>query len=502
MKWQAMGRAAGAVAGVVGLAVGAAGCGSATSSASGSTHHVVITVQLQPNTGAINSPQNRVLLKDTQAWEKLHPGVTVKFLPDPYTNIADSNAVLITKASAHEAPDVVWEQYGQVGSLPKGILLNLKPWLEKPNPYASGNNKWLDTFESVDVPYMTAPNGGIYILLASDVATEIVYNKADFAKAGIHSTPTTWAQFIDDMAKLKRAGFTPLMFTDATGQCNPSWYERKFESELLHYALNQIDVNHAQVASGLDQAVGIERGIISMKNPAYAQGWKLLGQIRPYLAPGASSYGACSPPSASTPPLSTLVPFTQNKFAMAWMGSWDIPDLNQLGFAGKYGFFPLPTITKASAPSSANINVTGVVGGPNGTGEWSVTTQAADATMTPAKTQLVVNYLEYLYAPKNVGGWVGDAGNNSFIPLIKGAKYSGAPGIQNLVPSGLPPVTIDSVLDGSLTNAAQHQAARLLQGYLSGSLSYSQFATQWDAMLQSAAQAWAQQNHVNLAQYK
>ena len=38
----------------------------------------------------------------------------------------------------------------------------------------------------------------------------IAYNKADFAKAGITTLPTTFAEFTADCAKLKAAGFTPI----------------------------------------------------------------------------------------------------------------------------------------------------------------------------------------------------------------------------------------------------------------------------------------------------
>ena len=464
-----------------------------------------ITIQLQPNTGTANSKDNHQLMLLTQAYEKMHPNIRINWqpLPDNTTSITQANSFLLARASAHAAPDVVFEQYGPVnsGAIPKGILLNLKPYLTKPNPYAKAFKTWLASWKPSTVPYMTAPSGGIYILLGSSVATEIVYNKADFAKAGIKSTPTTFAAWLADMAKLKAAGFTPLMFGTG-GPCNPSWYERKFQSMLLHAQLGQFDVNHAQVATGLDTAVGVERGIISMKNPAYAEGWKLLGQLRKYLAPGASSYDACSPPTQSSPPLSELQPFVQNKYAMAWMGTWDIPDLNQLGFAGKFGFFPFPTITKATTRYSNNVNVTGVVGGPNGTGEWSVTTKAADASMTPAKRKWVINFLEWLYAPQNEGRWIANAGSNAYVPLIEKATGGGIPGLAKLLPPKFPPVTVDAITNAALTSAAQNTGLRLIQAYVGGSMSYSQFAQQWQALLEQGAQAWAQANHVNLSKYK
>ena len=81
-----------------------------------------------------------------------------------------------------------------------------------------------------------------------------------------------------DLGKLKSAGITPLMYT--TGEpCNPSWFERLATSSLLANQVSKFDVNHAQVTNGLDVAVGIHKGIISMSNPRYAEAWKLLGQL-------------------------------------------------------------------------------------------------------------------------------------------------------------------------------------------------------------------------------
>ncbi|MCY0880099.1 MAG: extracellular solute-binding protein [Firmicutes bacterium] len=491
-------------AGLLGTAA-LAGCGAvntvspAHASANVSAHGV-ITVQLQANTGPASSSQNRMLVEITRQWERQHPGVTIKFLDNPYTTVTQSNAALITEASAGKAPDIVWEQYGTVtsGAIPAGILTNLMPYLKKPNPYVKGNREWLDLWEPVAQAYMVVGQKA-YVLLGSDLGTTIFYNKADFQKAHISQPPKTWQQFVVDLKKLKNAGITPFMFTDATGGCNPSWFERKFSSELLHSEVNKIDINHAQVADGLDTAVAIERNIISMTNPAYAAGWKLLGAVRPYLAPGASSVSACANVTANAAPESQLIPFAQGKYAMVWSGTWHVPDLKSLGFSGKYGEFPFPEITKASTKYSANISVNGVVGGPNGVGEWSLTTERANSNLTPALQKAAINYLQYLYAPQNEGRWVAGAGNGAFVPVIKGA--AGTTSSAQQFENSHPPVVIDGVLDGQLGASAQTDAVHILQQYLSSSISWNIFAQEWDAMLKQAAQEWALTNHVNLSKY-
>src|SRR5262249_46145581 len=153
---------------------------------------------------------------------------------NPYSAITQSNAALQTQASGGSAPDVVWEQYNQAisGTLPKGLVQNIKPFLEKPNPYVPGNKSWLSLFSKSTIPYMTSPNGEINIILGSNVETGMFYSKAAFAKAGITSTPTTWAEFMGDLAKLKAAGVAPFIFADGS-ICNPSWYERLVNTSLL-----------------------------------------------------------------------------------------------------------------------------------------------------------------------------------------------------------------------------------------------------------------------------
>src|SRR5579864_3300894 len=323
----------------------AAACSSGGGSSSGGTGSVngspvTIKAVLPPNTGAISAADNAGLKTLTTQYEAAHKNVTVTWLPNNSSSITASNATVESQASGGAAPDLVWEQYGPVtsGSIPKGLLQNIKPYLDKPNPYVPGNTSWLSLFSPSTVPYMTSPNGDIDIILGSNVETGMFYSKDAFTKAGIAATPTTWADFMTDLGQLKSAGVTPIMFADG-GLCNPSWYERLATSSLLAGQVSKFDVNHAQVTTGLDIALGINKGIISMNNPAYAEVWKLLGQLRQFSGSGQSSYDACSPPTQTTPPLTTETLLVQGKVGMLWGGTWYFPQLDSLGFTGKYGVF-------------------------------------------------------------------------------------------------------------------------------------------------------------------
>ena len=491
-----------AAAALAAAGVLAAACSSGGSSAGGSNGSVVIKAVLPPNTGAISAADNAGLKQLTAQYEAAHKNVTVDWLPNPATQVNQANATLESQASGGAAPDLVWEQYGPVtsGSIPSGLLQNIKPYLEKPNPYVPGNTSWLSPFTPSTVPYMTSPNGDIDIILGSDVETGMFYSKAAFAKAGITSAPTTWAEFMADLGQLKAAGVTPFMFADG-GLCNPSWFERLATSSLLAGQVSKFDVNHAQVTTGLDVAVGIQKGIISMNNPAYAEVWKLLGGLEQYSAAGQSSYDACSPPTGTTPPLSTESLLIQGKVGILWGGSWYFPQLNSAGYTGKYGVFPEPPITGASTPLATGASTVGMIGGPNGNGQWGVTSQQADATMTPAKTATVMNFLAWLFTPQHLGDWIKINQSGADIPTETGAPVLNIPGLNSLVPSGKVGTVVDVVLDDVLSTAATNSGLRLVQEYLDGQLNFSAFSSQWQSLLISAAQQWATANHVNLNQY-
>ena len=283
--------------------------------------------------------------------------------------------------------------------------------------------------------------------------------------------------------------------------CNPSWFERLATSSLLANQVSQFDVNHAQVTNGLDVAVGIQKGIISMSNPRYAEAWKILGQLVPYSASGQSGYGACQDPNVTTPPLSPQPLLVQGKVGMLWGGSWWIPQLDSAGFTGKFGVFPEPPITSATTPLALGTSTLGVIGGPNGNGQWSITSQRADSTMTPAKTATVMNFVAWLFTPQHLGYWLKISGSGSYIPTVTGAPTVNLPGLESLVPTGKVPTVVDVVLDDVLSAAATNSGMRLVQEYINGSLSYSAFASQWQSLLTSSAQAWATQNHVDLSKY-
>jgi hypothetical protein len=460
--------------------------------------NVTITAELSAGTGTISSSENVALAAVTNTWEKSHPGVTVDWSPMTYSSAVTANAAYVTEASAGDAPDIIWEQTNVVnsGTVPTGVIANLKSYLLAKDPYDTAYPDWLDTFVPTDPPYMVNAKGIYTIINASAVETGIFYNKAIFAQADISSPPTTYAQWIADMhtIKSKVPGVYPFLFGTG-GNCNPSWWERQFSSSMLAPWVKEMDVDHAEILTGVDVATGVAKNVISMKNPAYAEGWELLGQLKPYLAPGASQYDGCANPSTTTPPLSAQSLMVKGKVAMLWGGTWYATQLASQGFTGKWGVFPVPTLTKPT-PHATGLNVTGVQGGPYGSGTWSITTERAAHNMTPTTAGLVANLLEYLTAPNVLAKWLPSQGGD-YLSLVKGTPPAAGTGVLNgLLPPKLPPTVVEGILDDVLGPGATNSGMRLLQEYMGGSLSFSSFSSDWQSLLVSSAKRWASLNKI------
>jgi multiple sugar transport system substrate-binding protein len=119
------------------------------------------------------------------------PGVKIKKLVTP--NV-DRTTYAKQLAASGQLPDVM------IAVTPTGFA--------QAGQLAAFDPSELTSFEN---PTANAINGKVYQLpWASQPQPMVYYNKAKFAQAGITTTPTTWAQFLDVCAKLKAKGITPI----------------------------------------------------------------------------------------------------------------------------------------------------------------------------------------------------------------------------------------------------------------------------------------------------
>ena len=198
----------------------AAGCGSSGSGSGGSSGNAPVTLTIWHNYG---TEQNATALVNlAKAFHKLHPNITVNVVSQPASNYF---ALLQAKAISHNGPDLAVMWTGLFTLQYKGFLQNLKGLvpasaLARVDPNAL---KWTSNgFNAANGPYVIPLENQFYIGF---------YNKADFAKAGVTSVPTDWSQLYAACTKLKKAGYTPIVYGNGgqpLGATFYPWYDMSY----------------------------------------------------------------------------------------------------------------------------------------------------------------------------------------------------------------------------------------------------------------------------------
>ncbi len=196
----------------------AAGCGSSSGSSGSSNAPVTLTIWHNYGT-----EQNATALQNlAKAFHKLHPNITVDVVSQPASNYF---ALLQAKAISRNGPDLAVMWTGLFTLQYKGFLQNLKGLvpasaLANIDPNAL---KWTsDKFNAANGPYVIPLENQFYIGF---------YNKADFAKAGVTSVPTDWSQLYTACSKLKKAGYTPIVYGNGgqpLGATFYPWYDMSY----------------------------------------------------------------------------------------------------------------------------------------------------------------------------------------------------------------------------------------------------------------------------------
>ena len=131
---------------------------------------------------------------------KAMPNLKIKYL---YTPGLDRKAYASQLLTTNQLPDLIWD-------VPASDFVKAGALLAYPESA-------LSSFQGGETRY----SGKVYGLPSGAQAIPLVYyNKTMFTKAGITSTPKTWAEFTADCAALKTAGFTPIL---AGGAGDAGW---------------------------------------------------------------------------------------------------------------------------------------------------------------------------------------------------------------------------------------------------------------------------------------
>jgi raffinose/stachyose/melibiose transport system substrate-binding protein len=143
--------------------------------------------------------RNRVMQEYIDAYEELHPNVSIKHVHQE--NDTYKTAIQVALAS-DDPPDIffVW------GDEYTGKLVRAGQVADMTEAF---NTPWGETITEATKSQFTF-GGRIYGVPRHMSSKYMYYNKEHFQQAGITELPETWAEFMDVTRQLKDAGFTPL----------------------------------------------------------------------------------------------------------------------------------------------------------------------------------------------------------------------------------------------------------------------------------------------------
>jgi ABC-type glycerol-3-phosphate transport system substrate-binding protein len=374
--------------------------------------------------------QNATATKDlVAAYEKLHPNVSIKVVSEPADNYF---ALLQAAAISGNGPDIAVMWTGLFTLQYKSYLTNLKGLVPASALSKMQGLQWSsDGFNQSNGSYVMPLEQQFYIGF---------YNKSDFAKAGIKSVPTDWTQLYAACTKLKKAGFTPMVYGNggqALGAEFYPWYDASY------MMIGQYSVS---------QWKGLYSGGISWTSPG------VTGQLTKWAA--LNSKG-CTNNDVLTD-TTNLNQFTSGKAAMMVDGTWDTQK-----FTSAMG-----SKVAAFVPPFSNNPIKGVVQYP-GDG-YSITNYSKNKAAA-------AGFLAFIATPQASA----IINKDGLIPDVVGTKTTNPVNQQMLsfTKHGYTAYPmLDNVVQGDVVNAGSKVLPSVLAGKMSPASALSQMKTAWQQL--------------------
>ncbi len=437
-----------------------------------------------------NKPDAKTPLKAFQQiadeYQRRYPGIKIQFVTDP---VPDTNAAIRTKAAAGELWDVYWAQYSSLnGPLPKGVAMDLRPYLKQPNPYIPGNKAWQDAMNRQALAETAAAGGQQYQLNGDYVAFTFFYNQDLFKKAGISKAPTTWAGLIDASKKLTAAGIGVMAAVPSF-----PWWERHFLSDFYSKDYDRLTkYDGAPGQSPLDEAVGIQKGLLTPKDARFMAWWPLFKQFTDYWV---KDYLSQDPDKN----YDAFQDFVAGKVAMIYEGSYKPNEMKAAGVTFPIGAFNFPVLSKADSAYATGVNTANAVGGLGAAFQYAMSTPDANKSMTAEKQAAVLDWMRFFGTPKNLQRITSEDG--AFVPTWPGTKADlnfDAAALDAQIK--LPRRSLG--VGNAAANLGWGDMQKIFGQYLSGAMTLDQAKAQAQGVLDRAAQDYARKNNVNYSQYK
>lgn len=388
------------------------------------------------------------------AWDELitsfeeETGIVVETTVLPVDQFAQT---LSTQLSAGTAPELVFNQAPHEPQM----VTPLNDYLDEPNPFIEGNDRWWDAFVpdkyGPDVALSLNPEGNTEFMPFNLVATGIFVNADAFAEAGLEAPISSWNDFIAACGELTDAGYTP--FAMDNGDLGVGWTVQtisnmlfaKYYDDLNVYAPDGTEGSSEQLIPK-DWARAVLSGDISAAGtPETAETLRLVKEF--YDSCVTENWSGIAPSGGGS--VVGLDEFAAGGAAMAWGVNFGYSALEDVDF--EVASMPFPTIGEEASDLSSGFEA-----------QFGATT-GGTSYMIPAniegeQLEAAISFLQFVSTPEHIEPWLQATGG---IPALADAEAApsvdgfaeGAWGEQ-LLTGGMPgqPVgeTIQSLYDGFL----------------------------------------------------
>lgn len=352
------------------------------------------------------------LEKLANEYMELHKGVKIKI--NRYSMNGERED-LLSRLTVGTAPDIIFQIPTSLAEdLGKGFYVVMDEYLEKPNPYIEGNQKWKDIYDSRELEATRGPDGSFYFICLERAPAGIAYNKEIFAAAGITKIPETYSEFLHAQKMIYQYDSTIKPFLPEF-----DWYKIILETSIFAKELEKLDTIRPNGLIDTEEfCKAYSKGLWSPDSDLYREFLFFCGDKTKYY-----------PAGWNTSQINREYEFVNGKIAMYEVNGRQLFSIyNDPEMRDKVGYFGYPILDLKANYMDAFVDQNdidylnipeqykipeneryGVLRGFSGlsTGWWITNTAIRNNTV-----ETCVDFLMFLTAPQNNNRLIGDKGNS------------------------------------------------------------------------------------------
>lgn len=298
--------------------------------------------------------------------------------------------------STSSGPDIIYQTGATIAEdMDKDYFVDMTDYLDEPNKYAEGNERWSDLYDSRELEASRAPNGSFYSIGIDRNVAGIMYNEEILAAAGAELPIRTYGDFIAAQDKIQS-------YSDANGldiipySMVDNWYDIVIESNLYGSIADDYDVIRTNGivdteelcrASYLGKYKIMNGDNVDARYEAYLN---LIKRAQAYTPAGSKGNTA-------------ITEFMNGKIAMVSCLGKSMVQVQQQKKVAGLGVVGYPILTqedvdKYAGTTGVTIDERGVRRGISGIGTgWWIT----NAAMKKETVEACVDFLQFVTAPQN-----------------------------------------------------------------------------------------------------